>query len=274
MAVPRLPDWVIYGAVVSALLLVCATGRERADAPPAPPVPEGGEGALTGLPPGFEHTIAVDTTSGPGAPPLGAAFSVSASGRWITAARLVKGCRKAAILLGGGQALEAAVTQAHDADTAVLTTAIAGPALPVATAAQVRVGERGFQPGYPHGQAGELTTRLIGSRTLRPETRGAPVETVASWALVGRTQGLHGSLAGLIGGPVLDAQGRVVGVTLTESRRRGRIYATPVPSLTPGPASRTAPREPAPGQPVTLENYGRVADGLRRDLRVAEVRCL
>ncbi len=270
MAVPRLPDWLIYGAVVGALLLVCATGRERADAPPAPPIPEGGEGALTGLPPGFDHTIAVDTSVGPGAPPLGAAFSVSASGRWITAARLVRGCRKAAILLGGGQALEALVTAPRNSDTAVLTTAIAGPALPLVPASQVRVGERGFQPGYPQGQAGELTTRLIGQSTLRPEARGAPAQTVAAWALVGRTQGLHGSLAGLIGGPVLDAEGRVVGVTLTESRRRGRIYATPAP--VPDPTA--APREPAPGQPVTLENYGRVADGLRRDLRVAEVRCL
>ena len=30
----------------------------------------------------------------------------------------------------------------------------------------------------------------------------------------------------------------------------------------------------APGQPVTTANYGPAADGLRRDLRVAQVRCL
>ena len=30
----------------------------------------------------------------------------------------------------------------------------------------------------------------------------------------------------------------------------------------------------ATGEPINIENYGRVADGLRRDLRVAEVVCL
>jgi hypothetical protein len=28
------------------------------------------------------------------------------------------------------------------------------------------------------------------------------------------------------------------------------------------------------GEPITTENYGRVADSLRRDLRVAQVSCL
>jgi hypothetical protein len=32
--------------------------------------------------------------------------------------------------------------------------------------------------------------------------------------------------------------------------------------------------EEAIGEPITVENYGRVADGLRRDLRVVRVACL
>lgn len=272
MAVPRLPDWAIYGAVVAALVLVSVAGREKADAPPAPPTPEGSEGALIGPPAGFDHTVAVDPATGPGAPPTGAAFSVSSTGRWITARRLVAGCKTAVILIGGGQGLEAKVVSPARGDTAVLITAGGAPALPVAPPRDVQAGERGFHVGFPQQQSGELTTRLIGRQVVATPGRSGERTTLTAWALVGRTRGLHGSLAGLIGAPVLDGEGRVVAVTLTESRRHGLIWATSPESLSA--LAPHNPHEPAPGQTITLENYGRVADGLRRDLRVAPVRCL
>jgi hypothetical protein len=39
-------------------------------------------------------------------------------------------------------------------------------------------------------------------------------------------------------------------------------------------AARQLPSRMATGEPVNTENYGRVADALRRDLRVAQVVCL
>jgi hypothetical protein len=91
--------------------------------------------------------------------------------------------------------------------------------------------------------------------------------------MVGRTSDLHGPLTGMAGAPVLDGEGRVVGVTLGEARRRGLVLTTTPESLA---AAVTGPiaHEPAVGQPITTENYGRAADTLRRDLRVAQVRCL
>jgi len=74
---------------------------------------------------------------------------------------------------------------------------------------------------------------------------------------------------------VLDSRGRVVGVTIAEAPRRGRIYTTAPEAL-----AETLTRvgvAAAPGRlddPITVENYGRVADALRRDLRVAQVMCL
>jgi hypothetical protein len=62
---------------------------------------------------------------------------------------------------------------------------------------------------------------------------------------------------------------------VAEAPRRGRIYTTA--SATMGRAltySRRRPASFATGEPVNVENYGRVADGLRRDLRVAQVVCL
>jgi serine protease Do len=71
---------------------------------------------------------------------------------------------------------------------------------------------------------------------------------------------------------VLDSEGRVVGILLKQERRRGRFYTTTPESLAALPLRAQA--EPAPGQPVTTANYGRAADSLRRDLRVAQMRCL
>ena len=51
----KLPDWAVYGAIVGALLLVAVTGRERADAPEAPPPLDLSEDILIGPPTRFDH---------------------------------------------------------------------------------------------------------------------------------------------------------------------------------------------------------------------------
>jgi len=116
---------------------------------------------------------------------------------------------------------------------------------------------------------------LSGSyQTLRVRGRGQRDEPVLAWAEVGRTDGLGGTLAGLSGAPVLDRQGRAIGVTIAESPRRGRIYTTAPDTF--GPAIRGVQKadEPLTGRIVTVDNYGLVADDLRRELRVAQVVCL
>ena len=96
-----------------------------------------------------------------------------------------------------------------------------------------------------------------------------------AWAEAGRTDQLKGNLAGLSGAPALDAAGRVVGLTIAEAPRRGRIY-TIAPETIRAALQRAGVRPTlAPASdPVTVENYGRAADSLRRELRVAEVMCL
>ena len=86
---------------------------------------------------------------------------------------------------------------------------------------------------------------------------------------------LKGTLAGLSGAPALDRAGRVIGVTVAEAPRRGRIYTTDPSTVRAALIStRSRPATFAIGEPITTENYGRVADALRRDLRVAQVICL
>jgi hypothetical protein len=84
----------------------------------------------------------------------------------------------------------------------------------------------------------------------------------------------------LSGAPALDLSGRVIGVTLDVAPRRGRIYTSTPQSLIA--ALRVAKSAQAPasdtglavGEPITVDNYGRVGDTLRRDMRVVRVACL
>ena len=136
-------------------------------------------------------------------------------------------------------------------------------------------GQIAFHPGYPRGQAGEAASRYLGAYWLPSPHRGSPAQPVQAWAEVGKTDGLKGSLAGLSGAPVLDAKGQVVGVTLAESPRRGRIYSAPRRAIRAALiAAGQKPAVFAQGQPITTDNYGRAADAMRRNLSVAEVVCL
>jgi hypothetical protein len=105
--------------------------------------------------------------------------------------------------------------------------------------------------------------------------RGERTDPVLVRAETGRTDGLNGTLGGLSGSTSIDKAGRVIGVTIAESPRRGRIYTTaPETVLRAIEASSRHPSALATGELVTTDNYGRVADSLRRDLRVAQVICM
>jgi serine protease Do len=277
MDFPRLPDWTIYGAVVLALVIASVGRREKADAPaPPPPVP-GEEGVPLGPASPFDPAVVVEMQDRP-QPSSGTAFSIADRGVWITARHVVEGCSQVAIVVAEGRGVATRVSVEARGDAAVLISDGGSPAMPVVPlvdAHRLKRGDRAFHPGFPQGQAGEVTSRLLGRENLVVRGRGARTEGVLVWAEVGRTNTLKGPLSGLSGAPALDAAGRVIGVTVAEAPRRGRIYTTTPETLLSAmnaagqPASRFAT-----GEPVNTENYGRVADALRRDLRVAQVVCL
>ena len=274
MQFPKLPDWLIYASVFGVILAVSLNRRENADAPPAPAPPDETEGALLGPVTPFDSVVTVDAPAAPFQPTSGTAFSIAGRGRWVTARHVVEGCRRPALVVGGGRAVAADVRLAPRADVAVLLTEGGPPALPLADQPTLHKNQRAFHPGFPQGRAGEVTTRLLGRETLKIMGRGAHEEPVLAWATVGRTDGLDGTLAGLSGAPALDRRGRVIGVTLAEEPRRGRIYTTAPESFGPAVRGQQPADEAALAEPITVDNYGRVADDLRRDLRVAQVVCL
>jgi len=274
MTLPRRADLLLYAGAGSLLVFASLAQRENADAPPAPPPPDAVEGALLGPVTPFDPAVTVVSPDIPFQPAAGTAFSIAGEGRWLTAKHVVEGCRRPALVVGGGRAVAADVRLSPRADIALLITAGGPPAMPVTTAAPLRVGQRAFHPGYPQGRAGEVTSRLLGREVLHIRGRGQHDEPVLAWAEVGRTEGLDGTLAGLSGAPAMDRRGRVVAVTIAEAPRRGRIYTTAPDTLGPAIRGEQPAGEPLLGEPVTIENYGRVADDLRRELRVAQVVCL
>jgi hypothetical protein len=274
MHFPRLPDWLIYLAVVIALAVAALGRQEHSNAPPAPP-PDANS-PMTALAPSspFDPAEIVQAPSAD-SPHAGTAFSVGDGGQWVTARHVIAGCAKPAILVGGGHGVLAHVSPATGGEAVILTTRGGAPALPLFGSSRLQRGMRAFHPGFPGDQPGEVASRLIGRENLLVKGRGLRAEPVLVWAQVGRTSGQHGSLAGLSGAPALDSAGRVIGVTIAQAPRRGRIYTTTPEGLRLALASRRAGSAPgAAGEAISAESYGQVADDLRRDLRVAQVVCL
>jgi serine protease Do len=273
MHFPRLPDWLIYAAVVVALLIAAVGRQAHIDAPAAPPPAPAAEGAALGPASPFDPAVVVEVAdkTQPGA---GTAFSISDSGVWVTARHVVEGCSRAAIVVGPGRGVAAKVTIDPNAETAILTTDGGAPPLPLGLNAGLRRGEQAFHVGFPQGRPGEASSRLLGRENLVVEGRGARTEPVLVWAETGRTDGLKGTLGGLSGAPALDNQGRVIGVTIAEAPRRGRIYTTSPETTARTLAANGGKLPELSGADISADNYGRVADDLRRNLRVAQVVCL
>jgi S1-C subfamily serine protease len=272
MRFPRLPDWAVYSAVVIAVLFAALGRDERADAPPPPP--KSSDPLVEALGPAspFDPSVVVDV---PSMAASGTAFSVARNGMWLTARHVVEGCRKAVVIVGPDTGVEVKVHLDPRGEAAVLSTEGGAAALPLGLTEPLRRGQRAFHPGFPQGAPGEASSRLLGRENLVVRGSGARTEPVLVWAETGRTEGLKGTLGGLSGAPALDSQGRVIGVTIAESPRRGRIYTT-APEITRATISSAGgrPDGQAISEPITPGNYFRVADDLRRELQVAQVVCL
>jgi S1-C subfamily serine protease len=268
-----IPDWLLYIIVIAAVVFVLFRIDNRADAPEAlPDAPEAG----SFLPPPSTYDPEVLVEVGPISSGMGSAFAISRDGWWLTARHVVDGCQHVGLIVSRGAAARVIeVRRALFADLALLRTNRAPETLALDTSErQFQIGQRAFHVGFPQGQPGEAYSRLIGRETLVARGRYASEEPVLAWAEQGRTSGIRGSLAGISGGPALASNGQVIGVTVAESARRGRIYTAAPSSIQRLLRVEQIEAEGAPAPRLTADNYGQESDDLRRDLAVAQVVCV
>ncbi len=268
----RLPDWLIYILVLAALVFGLSKFGGRAPAPDAPQT-HTYSGSLLPSASTLDSEVLVEV--GPVTEGAGTAFAVSTDGWWLTARHVVDSCPHIGILVGGGSAIQVLQTKmALGADLALIKT-IRGPA-PLGWNFQentLRVGQLAYHFGFPQGVPGEAASRLIGRERLLARGRYHIDEPILAWAEVGRSHNRQGSLSGISGGPAISSDGLVIGVTLAESVRRGRLYtAAPETVLALLKASGVA-ASTAAVTALTPQNYGSQNDKLRQSLRVAQVVC-
>jgi len=270
-----IPDWLLYIIVIAAVVFVLfrVDEHQRADAPPAIPdaVENGGF-----LPPPSAYDPEVLVEVGPASSGLGSAFAISEDGWWVTARHVVDACEKVGLIVANGAAAPVEdVKIALFADLALLRTNRAPVSLALDTSErQFQINQRAYHVGFPQGRPGEAYSRLIGRETLVARGRYDSEEPVLAWAVLGRTSGISGSLAGISGGPAIAANGQVIGVTIAESARRGRIYTAAPSSILRLLRVEQVRAQGAPAARFTPENYGQQSDDLRRSLAVAQVVCV
>ncbi len=266
-----IPDWIIYGLALGIVLWSVFSSPSQ-DAPPPPPESIRNEGAM--LPPAsaFDERVLVQVTAPKDG--IGTAFAVNTNGQWLTARHVVEGCDEVALLVAPEQYIRArrvAISPEHD--LALIETAASPFPVLLDTESSLKLGTYGYHVGYPQGRPGEAASRLLARSNLISKGERNGSESVLAWAETGRTRGLLGSLGGLSGGPVYDDTGRVRGVIVAESPRRGRIYtASPetVANFLQAQGVELIGERPRPFSP---DSYGREADFARRNLQVVKVAC-
>ena len=171
-------------------------------------------------------------------------------GVWLTARHVAEGCREVLVESYDRWVRTRVAFLPPQTDLAVLTTRGAPPAFPVA-AGGLRLGQSGWAIGYPKSTPTVVEGQLLGRGRLGFSGRMRGEAAVTVWNERSRAPEGAGPLSGISGGPLLDSAGRIIGVAVAATPRRGRFYAASPESL-----SDTIARLPAaerPGQPPPLD---------------------
>jgi serine protease Do len=182
--------------------------------------------------PGRDPVILVQSSE-PEGNTVGTAFSLDSDGVWMTARHVVEGCRRL-----GLQTPVRATTwiddarSAEHADLAILIGGLPGPSLAISNRLP-DIGESAYGIGYPQGNPGDVSGTLMGRAVSRTRGRMGFEEPVLVWAEQSRFPDFDGGLGGISGGPLLSAEGAVVGVIISGSPRRGRFNTSAPRAIRP-----------------------------------------
>lgn len=206
----------------------------------------------------------------------GTAFSIG-DGVWMTARHVLEGCATFGIVVARkrvAKGFEVTLNPYHD--LAVFRTKRDAPPLGFEPA-PLRRGQNAFHFGYPQGKPADVHSTLLGRMKVNPGRSSRHREPVIAWAEVRRVPNFSGSLGGISGGPVVDGDGDVIGVSVVEARRRGRIFTSAPAGLRDmlkraGETARNNSAGTVSGG-VDPSDFPSVGGTLRKGLTVAKVIC-
>lgn len=162
----------------------------------------------------------------------GSGFLINQDGIVVTNHHVVADARQIQVTLADRSSYEAEVVGSDPVtDLALLRIKAGGralPTLPLGDSSRLQVGQKVLAIGNPFGFQGTLTTGVISAvgRTIRSQSGALLEEVIQTDAAINR---------GNSGGPLLDSQGRVIGVnTLIISPSGGSVgigFSVPVKTL-------------------------------------------
>ncbi|MBE88434.1 MAG: hypothetical protein CMM76_03220 [Rhodospirillaceae bacterium] len=234
----------------------------------------------------YDPEISVRSESS-GGTSVGTAFPVSNDGVWLTARHVVDYCSQVAIYTDPNRQKGfwvQDITIHAKADLAVIRTGSVRdlksrpPALAVMPLKEkLRVGQIGFHFGYPMGKPGDVRSSLIRRTKMRKVGGRSFIEPGIAWAVTHKQPSLT-KLGGMSGGPVLDRQGRVIGVTVAGNLRRGRILTSTPKTIHQTLAKTNTNLDGTPSAGISQKHLGKRVypkhgDALRKQLSVAKILC-
>ena len=205
---------------------------------------------------------------------IGTAWALTGSDTWLSARHVTDGCRQLSFL--GGNRLPAATGHPAADISAIALGRRHRNALELSRD-PLTSGEDVYLVGFPSGDAAAVFGTVTGTGTLDHRALGHR-ETIVVVAQRKRVPSGSADLGGISGGPVLDADGNVVGTVIGGSARRARSIISIERNVawlaaSAGGATAESLSDPQPALPLTPANFARATAPLLANGPVRVVRC-
>jgi S1-C subfamily serine protease len=217
-------------------------------------------------PQSVNETFVIDDSEPEGSR-MGTTFAIDNAGVWLTAAHVTRRCSHVGLVTGGDvQSVSRVMQSLRDDVTLMIGGLRASESLRVSGDAPAP-GAPAYHMGFPEGEPAVIASQFLGSTTIRHHNHE---EAQMVWAEGRRMPEFDGELGGASGGPVLAADGSVIGVISASTPRRGRILTVPPHALISIISASRAVTGTA--RPVAIRNAQHALDRFTRYLQTGVIR--